>query len=249
MASKESTLDRIQDATRLIEDFSLAEDAEYFADPPNRVAFLQSLTTDEFVGIAQHINARMRGFEPRDQINAHDRGGFLPMLGTPSADEKPEAFRTGFETIKAYLEESSDTPRKKLKSAAMATEALVIWVHLFNDGNGRTSRFLGKFIEDGTTDTEQLVAETADNNNRLRMYDGKLRIDQYNIYKDMDVLLDEDEEEELKKTKMPVVEGISLSLKRLMENQSVQGEVEAKTERLRATQDHLKSVLAAHRAA
>ena len=242
MVTKESTPDRLQDATQLVEDFNLVEDAEYFADPANRVAFLQSLTTDEFTGIAQHINARMRGFEPREQTNAHDRGGTLLMLGTPSTEEKPEAFRAGFETIKTYLDESSDTPSKKLKSAAMATEALIIWVHPFNDGNGRTSRFLGKFIEDGTTDTEQLIAETADKNNRLRIYDGELRVDQYNIYKDLDVLLDEDEEAALEKTKMPVAEGISLSLKRLMENQAVQGEVEAKTEKLRAK-------LEAHRAA
>lgn len=245
MNSQESTPDRIVQATQLVEDLHLTQDAEFFSEPVNRIAFLESLTADDFIGIAQHVNARVRGFEPHEQANSQDKGGYLPLLGTPAETEKPEAFRVGFDTIKSYLAESSDTPEAKLKGAAMAAEALIIWVHPFNDGNGRTSRFLGKFIEDGTTDIDQLIMETADKNNRLRMYDGTLRVDQFNVCNGLDLLLDDDEEAELLKSKMPVADGISLSLKRLLEDPAYQEKVENKTREFKQTQERFKSQSAA----
>ncbi|HVX24491.1 MAG TPA: Fic family protein [Candidatus Saccharimonadales bacterium] len=234
MPNIEADPQRIDDATQLVEDFNLHEDAEIFADPSNRVEFLTSLNAEDFFDISQHVNARVRGFEPRDKVTANEEGGYLPALGTPEASEKRQAFTAGFDTIKDYLLTSTDDPEQKVKGAAMAAEALIIWVHPFNDGNGRTSRFLGKFIEDGTTDTDQLIAETADKNNRLRMYKENLRVDKANVYKGIDVVLDDDEEEELKATEMPVSEGISRSLKRLLEDKTVQAKVEAQTARYQA---------------
>lgn len=245
MTSQESTPDRILHATQLVEDFRLTQDAEFFSEPGNRIAFLESLSADDFIGIAQHVNARVRGFEPREQANAQDKGGYLPLLGTPTEAEKPEAFRAGFDTIKRYLAESSDTLKAKLEGAAMAAEALIVWVHPFNDGNGRTSRFLGKFIEDGTTDTDQLIMETADKRNRLRMYDGTLRVDQYNVCNGLDLLLDDDEEAELLKSKMPVADGISLSLERLLVDPAYQEKVETQTQQFKQTQERFKSKLVA----
>lgn len=55
----------------------------------------------------------------------------------------------------------------------MAAEALIVWVHPFNDGNGRTSRFFAKMIEDGPDDYEGLLAHTVSNNGqagRRRFY-------------------------------------------------------------------------------
>jgi hypothetical protein len=234
MASPENNLQRTVDASKLIDDFNLAQDAEYFADPERRLEFIQSMSADEFTGLAQHINARIRGYEPRDRVTAQETGGYLPLLGTPSAEDKPVAFRAGFDTIKSYLAESDDTTEEKIKGVGMAVEALIIWVHPFNDGNGRTSRFLGKFIEDGATDSEQLVAETADKNNRLRMYDSYLRVDQGNIFKGMDLMLDADEFEALRKTEMPADDGISLSIDRLLKDKSLQQKVEDKTANYKA---------------
>lgn len=245
MLDSELTPSRIEKATQLIEDFQLTQDAEFFSEPDSRIAFLESLSVDDFINIALHANARVRGFEPREQANTQDKGGYLPLLGTPTEAEKPEAFKAGFDTIKSYLTKSKDTPEAKLKGAAMAVEALIIWVHPFNDGNGRTSRFLAKFIEDGTTDTEQLIAETADKNKRLRIYDGTLRFDQYNVCNGLDLILDDNEEAELLKTKVPVAEGISKSLKRLMENPKYQAKVDAKTHKFKQIRKESESQSAA----
>ena len=155
------------------------------------------------------------------------------MLKTPKADEKQEAMRRGFETIQRYLGESSDTDDQKVRGAGMATEALLIWVHPFNDGNGRTSRFLGKFIEDGTIDTEQLITETADGNERMRMYPEYLRVDDVTDLSNQDILLDDDEIEQIKiaQEKLPITEGIALSLEMLLKDKSLQDRVEADSQR------------------
>lgn len=220
-------------AENLISDFRLDTDAEYFSNLENRIEFIESLSATDILDILRHINARMRDLIPREGQNSHDAGGYLPMLGTPPATEKPLAFKAGFETIQQYLTSSTDTNEEKLKGAGMAMEALIIWVHPFNDGNGRTSRFMAKFIEDGTTDIDRLVAETADGNNRLRVYDPWLRADQYNIYYGQDIILDDREREDLERTKMPITDGIALSIKNLLEDKTMQEAVESKTTLLR----------------
>jgi hypothetical protein len=67
------------------------------------------------------------------------------------------------------------------------------------------------------------------------MYDETLRVDQYNVIQGLDLLLDDAEEAELPKTKMPVTDGISRSLKRLMEDPQIQEKVEAIAQDYRET--------------
>jgi hypothetical protein len=61
----ESISDRLDNAARLIDDFNLAEDAEFFSDPAARIEFLRSLTFEDFEGVARHANDRLQGLEPR----------------------------------------------------------------------------------------------------------------------------------------------------------------------------------------
>jgi hypothetical protein len=150
--SKSEDITRANNTTQLIEDLGLNEDAEFFAAPEHRIELLQSLTPDDFFDLAKHVNDRVRGFEPRERAATKEDGGFLPLLATPTPEDKPLALRAGFEAIRDYLNTSSDDVEQKIKGSGMAIEALLIWVHPFDDGNGRTSRFLAKFIDDGTTD-------------------------------------------------------------------------------------------------
>jgi len=221
--------DRETQAAQLIEDFNLQGDAEFFSDPTVRVDFLKSLDSEEFFDLAQHVNARVRGYEPREKVNAGDKGSYLPLLKTPDASEKPEAFRKGFDAIQKYLRDSNDSDQEKAKGAGMAVEALLIWVHAFNDGNGRTSRFLGSFIENGTTNTDQLINSTADKNERMRMYPEYLRLDNTSYADDPDLMLDDHERDEIRAAQeaLPITEGIAQSLTRLLEDKSLQQRVEA----------------------
>lgn len=219
--SIEKNLEKLHQRTKnvdsLIDDFNLLKDANYFADPEHRLELIKGLSTEEFIDLAYHVNARMRNQDPRDRENRLDVGASLPLLGTPEPSEKANAFQAGYDVIREYLLNSNDTVGHKLSGVGMAIEALVIWVHLFNDGNGRTARFLGKFIEDGTVLIDDLRAETTSQESRLRDYGNGLRVDEYNLVKNQDILWDEGELEEIKaKTEMPVGLGIELSIKRLL---------------------------------
>jgi predicted transcriptional regulator len=66
------------------------------------------------------------------------------------------------------------------------------------------------------------------------MYKSNLRVDQGNIVKGMDLMLDDDEIEEYKKTEMPIAEGIALSINRLLEDKELQQKVEAEQAKLQA---------------
>ena len=254
MANQEHLDPRHSDAQTLVQDFDLQRDAEFFADPAQRVEFLKTLEPDEFFGIAQHVNARMRGYEPRDGQNANDKGGSLPFLKTPKADDKPEAFRKGFETIRDYLINSNDSVEEKAKGAGMAIEALVIWVHPFDDGNGRTSRFLGTFVENGTSDVDGLVASTVTSGVRQRSYGENLRVDKGNLYSEDDDIMMSDEErvayiEEIRSTTMPVADGISQSLKILLEDKRRQRRIEEKAAEGQAKAERMRQMFEKRQAA
>lgn len=231
MKNQETHQERVDYATELVGDFDLVADAELFADPQNRLDLISSLDANEFADLARHINARMRGYEPRDKTTIHEKGGFLPLEATPKAEEKPESLEAGFNAIKQYLDASTDSVEEKIRGVGMAIEALIIWVHPYNDGNGRTSRFLAKFIEDGTTDIDELIAETASNDSRQRIYNGTLRVDQWNLVKDADLMMDDDERESYRITEMPIAVGIAKSIKRLLEDKAYQDKVDTQTRR------------------
>ena len=96
--------------------------------------------------------------------------GMLRLLHTPAARDKLACFNSGVEAIQEYVNSSRESTEEKLDAIAMAYEALIIWTHIFNDGNGRTSRFIGKLIEDGLGDVDGLVAETISGDNRQTGY-------------------------------------------------------------------------------
>lgn len=96
--------------------------------------------------------------------------GMLPALHTPAARDKLACFNSGVEAIQEYVNSSRESTEEKLDAIAMAYEALIIWTHIFNDGNGRTSRFISKLIEDGLGDVDGLVAETISGDNRQTVY-------------------------------------------------------------------------------
>lgn len=236
MSEKDEQITRNHNASQLIEELGLNQDAEFFSDPSNRLEFISSLSYDDFFDVLTHVNARMRSQEPRHGLNLKDQGSSLLMLKTPDPEDKPVALKGGFEVIQKYLVSTDDTVEEKIQSVGMAVEALIIWVHPFNDGNGRTSRFMGKFIEDGSVDSEQLANEITDRNQRLRMYPAWLRVDSTTDWRDTELLLDDDEREaiRLEQERLPIIEGIPLSIERFLEDKSLQQRVLDQTEDYRA---------------
>ncbi|HMQ96216.1 MAG TPA: Fic family protein [Candidatus Saccharibacteria bacterium] len=150
-----------------------------------------------------------------------EKGAFLPILHTPSIDDKPGAFIRGFDAIRDYLGATQDSADERTEKISMAIEALIIWVHPFNDGNGRTARFIGQFIEDGTNDIDRLVASAVSLEGRPTIYDRKFATKQSKLWlaNNPDIMLDDDEGGDLRREaeKLPSdAEGIYLSVKKLI---------------------------------
>lgn len=217
---------RTQDAAGLVHDI-IGRHQEYFAEPKNRLEFIKEQSADEFLSIARYVNAKLRSETPHQlKYDENEKGSFLPMLHTPSHEDKPAAFASGYEAIQEYIETSEDSESKKIEGVAMATEALVIWTHLFNDGNGRTSRFLGRLVEDGAANVDELVAQTAAQGERNRIYPDKYatREGRLSVANNQEIMLDDEEREEMRTEakRLPSdVTSMKLSIKNLLESDDV----------------------------
>lgn len=220
--------ERTDNARQLIHDI-VGRHAEYFADPANRLDFIKGQTAKSFFNLSRYINAKLRGEKPH-QLRFHrpeERlGGQLPVMHTPSSVDKRRSFASGFTAIQEYLNTTEDSVEKQVEGVAMATEALIIWVHPFVDGNGRTSRFMAKLIEGGGVDTDPLVEETASSASRRTYYKVRYatkegRLEDAN---NDDLILDDDEREQMRTDaeQLPSdIEGMYISIKRLLENDDV----------------------------
>jgi hypothetical protein len=167
---EQEKIQREADTRQLVNDI-VGRSGEFFALPENRLEFMQSQDADGFYRMAQHVNARLRGERPSMlRRDANEKGAFLMALHTPSHEDKISAFIKSYQLIQDYIANAPVPTDKKITNVAMAVEALVIWVHPFGDGNGRTGRFLGKLIEEGATDVDGLVEETALRSKRNRVY-------------------------------------------------------------------------------
>lgn len=148
-------------------------------------------------------------------------------LHTPSHEDKIPAFCEGYRAIQEYIAESPDDVDKKIAGVALAVEALVIWTHPFNDGNGRTSRFLAKLIEEGATDIDSLVNETSSNRIRRRTFNQKVvtRESVLENANNEDMMFDDDEREEMRQqaeTLPSDIEGMYTSVRNLLYDDALQ---------------------------
>ncbi len=233
--NEEQRQKRVEDAEQLVHDI-IGRNAEYFADPENRLEFIKNQSAKDFFYMSQYINAKLRGEKPHELRHFRPeerRGGDLPLTHTPSSKDKRQAFANGFAAVQEYLSSTDDSVEKQIQGAAMATEALIIWVHPFIDGNGRTSRFMSKLIEDGATDIDELVEHTAVSPIR-RTYDKIKYVTKESLLidaNDNDLLLEDEEREEMRATaeRLPSdVKGMYLSIKRLLENDDVRAQANSR---------------------
>lgn len=115
-------------------------------------------------------NAGLRGKdlgELLSDIQSGEEGhGMLLALHTPATGDKLECFNSGVEAIREWANSPEKTTEEKLQGIAEAYEALIIWTHIFNDGNGRTSRFIRQIIKSGLNNISELEEETISNKTR-----------------------------------------------------------------------------------
>lgn len=211
--------------------------AEFFAQPENRLEFIKGQTAKDFFRISQYINSKVRGEKPHElrQRPEERLGGALPMLHTPKSSDKLPAFSRGFDAIQEYLADTEDDADMQIEGVAMAAEALIIWVHPFTDGNGRTSRFMAKLIEDGASDLSELAEETVSSRARALMYRDKLD-SREGVLADADndeLMLDDNERDALRKEAEELpddIEATYLSVKRILEDDTLRKRIFEKAE-------------------
>lgn len=226
-SNEQERLQREADTRQLVDDI-VGRNGEFFAVPENRLEFMRTQEADSFYRLAQHANARLRGEKPGVlRRDPDEKGAFLPMLHTPSHEDKIPAFYKGYQAIQEYITDSSDPVEKKIASVAMATEALVIWTHPFNDGNGRTSRFLAKLIEEGATDIDSLIEQTVSGNKRGTVYDHVLVTKEGALAtaNNEDIMLDDDERDamRLQAESLPSdIDAMYLNVRQLLHDESSQ---------------------------
>ena len=110
----------------------------------NKESRLEYISADNFPGFYQVVNSALRGIDFKKSV---DLTAHLPSLGTPRGVDKYSALIRGHEAIQEYIADSEEDIDTKLFKVASASEALIVWTHLFGDGNGRTSRFVASLIE------------------------------------------------------------------------------------------------------
>lgn len=216
---------------------------EFFAKPENRLEFIKAQSAKDFFRLSKYVNAKVRGEKPHQlrQRSEEQLGGSLPMLHTPKSSDKLHAFSRGFDAIQEYLLDTDDPTDVQIEALSMAAEALVLWVHPFVDGNGRTSRFIGKLIEDGATDQDALAEETIASKARPLSYSHKLasKESELETANNNDILLDDDEREAMRakaETLPNDVEAIYLSVKRILEENAVRKSILEKAMHFRTLQ-------------
>lgn len=217
---------RIKDTQALI-DGLVGRHERFFADPSNRIQFMLETSPDGFLDMTRYVNAKLRGEKPRIlRLDSSEQGASLRLLHTPDKENKPEAFRQGYAEIQNYLHSSEDDIDTKIKGAAMAIEALIIWVHPFNDGNGRTSRFMARMVESGVSDVPDLISQTVSNQNRGVYNREKLQSMESILAEanNPNIMLDDEERSELRKQAAEApndTDAISLSIRQLLDSGSM----------------------------
>lgn len=217
---------RYDDAQYLVEKL-VARYGDLFEDPEARLDFISHHTPEEFLHFAKFANAKLRGdMFRRIRHDETEVGTYLPYLHTPVEGDKPAAFARGYDAITEYIQQPYDSIEQKIENTAMAIEALTLWVHPFNDGNGRTSRFLAKLIEDGVNDPELLIDQTVSGQNRPRAYTDVLPTKEgmLELADNLDIMWNDEEREDAraKAEQLPNdIEGMYLNIKRLLQDATV----------------------------
>lgn len=225
---------RIRDVHGLIHGI-VGRYGEFFAESSNRLEFIEHQSAAEFFKLTQFVNSKVRGERLHElrQNPEETAGGQLPMLHTPSAADKPEAFEAGFSAIKEYINTSDDDDEEKVKAVAMAAEALIIWVHPFNDGNGRTSRFIGNLIEEGGSKPDELARQTASAGARGTIYNVKY-VSKEQALQDVDnqdLMLSDEEREERRQNVDALpndIEATYWSVRNLLEDKNLRNQITKK---------------------
>ncbi len=132
-------------------------------EPRQRLDWLLIQSPETFGDLLVRINGTARGISEAEHgfdgegVQAGTVGGSVPPDQADKVDLLGEMLNKSQKYAQAQLEKGEE-PQAIMQELAMVMPVVVNKLHLFRDGNGRTSRFLRMFIRDG----DQLSQEKID---------------------------------------------------------------------------------------
>lgn len=138
--------------------------------PESRLEYFLDLNNSLRLVIATNAGLRGKGLDEllSDIQSGKEGHGMLLALHTPATRDKFACFNSGVEAICEWANSSEKTTEEKLQGIAEAYEALIIWTHIFNDGNGRAGRFIRQIIKSGLNNSIGELEEEAVSNKTRR---------------------------------------------------------------------------------
>jgi hypothetical protein len=143
--------------------------------PQQRLDWLMQQTGESFGNVLLNVNSTARGLSPEEHdfdgkgVQAGTIGGSIP----PDQEDKitllGELMTATQQHITAETEKGED-PQTIMSELAVAIPTVVNKLHLFADGNGRTSRMLRMVMRDGDQITPEKV-EALVHKNGIEKYD------------------------------------------------------------------------------
>ncbi len=127
-----------------------------FALPEERRTFLENLTEEQFQELLSGINGIIRGKDKVEWQPDTKEGGvvmtsmFFGEKSTPRYQDKEALLSETFQGMHEMLQ-----TRRSLEDVAVLLGASINEIHLYQDANGRTSRFVYTLLSQGVTRTSK----------------------------------------------------------------------------------------------
>ncbi len=126
--------------------------AEVLAIPEDRKEFILGLGYDDFKNWLIRINGMARGM-PNSEREIDGPTVITPNMLPPEPEDKESILEASLEAAKSILNSRENT-EEALRDVSLLFGGVVNYVHLFNDGNGRTSRIAGLLVREGYDGSE-----------------------------------------------------------------------------------------------
>lgn len=150
-------LSRDEQSEKVIRFMEKLHAPEIFASEETKREYIQNLTFDEFKNLLMATNSMLRDIpvsqRSLDGENVYLKAGVFKIddeYVPPQHEDKEELLHEMFDDI-----EKMNQNGRSMQDIALLTSASINAIHLFNDGNGRTSRLLYVLLKDDYTNSEE----------------------------------------------------------------------------------------------
>lgn len=133
---------------------------EALADPATRRDYFERLSEDDFLAVTQRIASMVRTGDSNQLQHFDGAKMTLRTMEVPDQREKEQLLRETWRTAQVLLSDRKLSDEDALEYAGLTVAGGLLYSHLFDDANGRTSRMLSYIIEKGAESVDDIEAMT-----------------------------------------------------------------------------------------